>query len=153
MAEPKSELVAKALFALVGGITWSVATAPTVTRNEPEPNQIPDRGWVNVEDGEIGEPIDVLLSPRLFTYAHELLVRVTVQKVTAADRDALAAALAGDIGAAIAAEAAGGLLGGLVDDLEVPTVDVDSEPAEGAASIKTILIPVVATYDTPSPLA
>ena len=152
MADSKREQVQAAVFALLQGIAWSVTPQPRVTRNEAETDQVPTNGRVNLWDGDPGQPIDVLLSPRAYTYAHPLPVHVIVQAPTSAARDALADALCRDIGVAVKAAAEGGLLGDLVDDLEVETIEVLDEPVEGDAGIKAIEIPIVATYDAASPL-
>ncbi len=149
MADSVRETALKALHALLTGIAWLGTNDPVVKRNEPETDDIPAGGKINLFDGDAGEPVDVFLSPVAYLYQHRAEISVHVQHKDHASRDALMDSLLQQIGAALGADPT---LGGTVDMASPATPETTDEPKEGAASIKAARVPVILEYLTSSPL-
>ena len=118
-----------------------------VERGTVLPEEIPGRGLVVLRDGKPGDP-EVTLSPLTYHYQHRADIEVLVQSADG-DRDALFDTLCVRIGVALAADRT---LGGLCDWVEAEAPRPVDLPAEGAASLKAAVIPVVLHYSTADPL-
>ena len=149
MADSKRETVLHALHAKMQAINWMWSPTPVVERNAPEAAETPLGGRVNLRDGDMGEPIDVVMgSPAvIYTYDHQADIVVLVQHADGAVRDAHLDRLCMDIGAALLAD---DTLGGAVDYLTVGAMEIDDDAQEGAEAIKGARIPVSMMYDTNS---
>ena len=130
-------------------LTDLLRTVPRVPvlRGEVMPERIPPSGLMILRDGNPGEP-SVTLSPLMYHYQHRAELEVIVQ--AGEDRDARFDRLTGRIGAAIAADRT---LRGRCDWVEAVTPEPVDLAVEGAASLKSAIIPVVLHYATADPLA
>ncbi|WP_339774228.1 hypothetical protein [uncultured Thalassospira sp.] len=142
MAESKREAALKALFAAIQGVA-----GPDVKRNEPEPDDIPDGGLVNLGDGTF--TADPVLSPLRYEISHRAEIMVLVQGNDAVTRDAQFDAILVALAAAIDADPT---LGGVVDFAACDVPEIIDEPIEGAATIKAGTVPVVMDYTAPTAL-
>ena len=124
------------------------ALPATVLRGEALPERVPSEGLLILRDGEPGAP-EVTLSPLRYHYEHRAELEVVVQGKTPADRDAAFDVLTSAIGTTLAADRT---LGGLCDWIEAEAPRPIDLPAEGAASLKAAVIPVVLHYTTADPL-
>ncbi len=143
MADSTRETALKALLVLLKTIP-----GPDVTRNSPEPKKIPNAGWINLDDGDPGEP-DVLLSPTLYEFDHEVEIQVIVKGVDPEKRDLAFDVILQAISAAILGDET---LGGAVDYMSVTAMEFNTNDIEGAATIKAGLISLSLQYTSPSPL-
>jgi hypothetical protein len=142
MAESKREIALKALFAAISGIT-----GPDIKRNEPEADDIPAGGLVNLGDGSMAsEPI---LSPLRYEIAHTAEIMVLVQGADTVARDATFDAILVALAAAVDADPT---LGGVVDFAACGEPEIVDEPIEGAATIKAGTVPVIMDYIAPTAL-
>lgn len=133
----KREAALQALFAAVR----SVPNA-TIVRNEPEDVEIPEDGFINVLDGNPGEP-DELLSPRQFEFQHRAEIFVTVGGQSSADRDARMDELLQGICAAILADET---LGGAVDLADPAPPETTDEAIRGGETVKGAILPIILYY-------
>lgn len=117
----------------------------TALRGEVLPERIPPAGLMILRDGDPGEP-EVTLSPLRYHYQHRAEVEAIVQ---GADRDADFDSLCASLGGALAADRT---LGGLCDWVEAEAPQPVDLPAEGAASLKAAVIPVILHFWTADPL-
>jgi hypothetical protein len=119
-------------------------------RNEEKQKPIPAGGYVNVDDGDPGEP-EVTLNPTTWIYEHQIPVEVAAnanasRALTAEVRlDTMLQA----IGAAVAANRT---LGGLCDYLMVQAAQTEGLTTEGAVASRFGLVTIVAVYGTTDPL-
>ena len=120
--------------------------ATPVLRGDVLPERIPPTGLIILRDGNPGEP-EVTLSPLTYFYQHRAELEVVIQ--AGSGRDALFDALAGSIGAALAADRT---LGGLCDWVEAEAPEPVDLPIEGAAALKAAAITLVLHYATADPL-
>jgi hypothetical protein len=118
-----------------------------VLRGEVLPERVQPLGLIILRDGEPGEP-GVTLSPLRYHYQHRAELEVVVQ--TGTERDARFAELVASIGAMIVADRT---LGGLCDWVEAEAPEPVDLAVEGAASLKTAVVPVILHYATSDALA
>jgi hypothetical protein len=119
-----------------------------VKRNVPEAVELPSDGLVVLRDGDPGEPEETL-SPLSYWWEHRAEIVVQVQRIGGADRDAVLDGLLVALGEALMVDRT---LGGLVEMLTVGAPSMDTEPVQGAAAIKSVIVPVTLEYETASPL-
>ena len=125
-------------------------SGPTVQRNGKIPTEIPVGGLLNLNDGEAGEPVDVVLSPTIYSYEHRAEIDVLVQDGTETERDSALDTLLLSIDTAIAADTT---LGGTVDRVEAQAPEeAGTEPVKGGSDIKGCIVPVILYYETTRPL-
>ena len=124
-----------------------LALPATALRGDVLPERIPATGLIILRDGNPGEP-EVTLSPLTWFYEHRAELEVVIQ--AGSGRDALFDALAGSIGAALAADRT---LGGLCDWVEAEAPEPVDLPIEGAAALKAAVIIIVLHYSTADPLS
>ena len=117
-------------------------------RNEEKQRTIPAGGYVNVDDGDPGEP-EVTLNPTTWIYEHAIPVEVAANKSTSATAEARLDTMLQAIGTAVAANRT---LGGLCDYLMVQAAQTEGLTAEGAPVSRYALVTVVAVYGTTDPL-
>ena len=134
------------LTALSVQITAGVSA--TVLRGEVLPERVPPDGLLILRDGDPGEP-EVTLSPRRYHYQHRAEFEAIVASRQPADRDETLDDLLAALGDAIAADRT---LGGLCDWIEASAPQPVDLPVEGAATMKTAIVPVALIYSTADPL-
>ncbi len=117
-------------------------------RNEVKPETIPTGGFVNMDDGDPGEP-EVTLNPTTWIYEHAIPVDVAALKSRTVSAEVRLDAMLQAIGAAVAADRT---LGGLCDYLMVQAATTEPLTAEGAAVSRLALVEIVAVYGTSDPL-
>jgi len=117
-------------------------------RNEEKQRTIPAGGYVNVDDGDPGEP-EVTLNPTTWVYEHAIPVEVAANKSTSATAEARLDTMLQAIGTAVAADRT---LGGLCDYLMVQAAQTEGLTTEGAPVSRYALVTVVAVYGTTDPL-
>ncbi|WP_026190806.1 hypothetical protein [Methylobacterium sp. WSM2598] len=117
-------------------------------RNEVKQQAIPAGGFVNVDDGDPGDP-EVTLNPTTYIYEHEIPVEVAVNKSRTATAEARLDTMLQAIGAAVAADRT---LGGRCDYLMVSAAATEPLTAEGAPVSRSALIGITAVYGTTDPL-
>ena len=120
-----------------------------VERNEPWPDELPDKGLIVLRDGDPGEP-EILLSPLSYSYEHKAEIEVFVQAGTAAERDYAFDHMLEQIAGVLADDRT---LGGKCDWVEARAPEPADLPIVGASGIKAAVIPVILHYTTSDPLA
>jgi hypothetical protein len=137
----KREQVLAALFAVVDGIV-----GPSVLRNEILPEKIPAAGLIVMRDGT---PVieEAVLSPLSYIILHTVEIECAVQGANG--RDASLDTILAALGTALDADRT---LGGLADDLRAHMPDTVDEAVPGASGLKSAIVPVIVTYETPDPL-
>ena len=128
------------------GLLRTIPHVP-VLRGEVLPERIPPAGLMILRDGSPGEP-GMTLSPLTYHYQHRAELEVIVQLTMG--RDALFDTLVAQIGAVIVADRT---LRGCCDWVEAEAPEPVDLAVEGAASLKSAIIPVVLHYATADPLA
>lgn len=138
-----------ALFAVLGQLTLGQALGPTlVKRNSALPERLSDHAMAILRDGEMGEP-ELTLSPVMYHWQHETLVELFVADPDAARRDARMDALLVQLEELLAANPG---LGGAVDFCVAGTPKFEELFVEGAAGIKSCVVPIVLHYSSASAL-
>lgn len=137
----KIETILEALTAAI-----AAGTAATVERGSALPMAIPAEGLVLVDAGDPGEP-EVTLSPLTYLYEHVASVQVFV--ADGEGRNEAWDALKLQIGIVIAADRS---LDGLCDWIEAAAPETDDLAIDGAAEMKSGIIPVRLFYTTTDPL-
>ena len=142
-----------ALFAVLGQLTLGQASGPTlgstlVKRNSALPERLSDHAMAILRDGEMGEP-ELTLSPVMYHWQHETLVELFVADPDAARRDARMDALLVQLDELLAANPG---LGGAVDFCVAGTPKFEELFVEGAAGIKSYVVPIVLHYSSASAL-
>ncbi|MEZ0252617.1 MAG: hypothetical protein ACAH20_16920 [Methylobacteriaceae bacterium] len=120
-------------------------------RNEEKERAITAGGYVNVDDGDPGEP-EVTLNPTTWIYEHQIPVEVAAngdRSARGATAEANLDAMLQAIGLAVAADRT---LGGLCDYLMVQAAQTEGVTSEGAAVSRYALVNIVAVYGTTDPL-
>jgi len=119
------------------------ATPAEVVRNEAQEIRVEVHGFINLRDGEPGDP-EVSFSPLLYHYE-----RVAMAEVIApidGDTDAITVA----IGAAIVANRT---LGGLVDWVEAQAAETGDIETQEGPTFQVAMVPIRLHYATSDPLA
>ena len=138
-----------ALFAVLGQLTLGQASGPTLLkRNSALPERLSDHAMAILRDGEMGEP-ELTLSPVMYHWQHETLVELFVADPDAARRDARMDALLVQLEELLAANPG---LGGAVDFCVAGTPKFEELFVEGAAGIKSCVVPIVLHYSSASAL-
>lgn len=140
----KREQVILAVAALLKG----ALPKATHYRNEEKQQAIPTGGYVNVEDGDPGEP-EVSLNPTTWIYEHQIPVDVAANATRTVSAESRLDTMLQAIGAAVAADRT---LDGLCDYLMVTAAQTEGLTTEGAPVSRYALITVVAVYGTTDPL-
>jgi hypothetical protein len=117
-------------------------------RNEVKQRAISANGYVNVDDGDPGEP-EVTLNPTTWIYEHELPVEVAANATRTVSAEARLDTMLQAIGTAVAADRT---LGGLCDYLQVGAASTEPLTAEGAPVSRLAVVAIVAVYGTTDPL-
>ena len=138
-----------ALFAVLGQLTLGQASGPTLLkRNSALPERLSDHAMAILRDGEMGEP-ELTLSPVMYHWQHETLVELFVADPDAARRDARMDALLVQLEELLAANPG---LGGAVEFCVASTPKFEELFVEGAAGIKSCVVPIVLHYSSASAL-
>ncbi|UMY16661.1 hypothetical protein MMB17_18540 [Methylobacterium organophilum] len=117
-------------------------------RNEEKQRPIAAGGYVNVDDGDPGEP-EVTLNPTTWLYEHTIPVEVAANASRTVTAEVRLDGLLQTIGAAVAADRT---LGGLCDYLMVTAAQTEGLTTEGAPVSRYALVNIVAVYGTTDPL-
>lgn len=117
-----------------------------VERDSPWPVRPEAAGEIILRDGDPGEA-EITLSPLAYTYNHS--IRLEVFGPTGDDRHALLDGMLVPLGAAVEADRT---LGGLADWLEPTSGEPDDVVVDNGQPVRAVMIDVVATYTTHSPL-
>lgn len=140
----RREAIIQAVAALVAGALPEAAHY----RNEVKAQTVPAGGYVNVDDGDPGEP-EVTLNPATWIYEHEIPVEVVANRTKTQTAEARLDAMLGAIGAAVAGDRA---LGGLCDYLMVSAAETESLTTQGAPVSRSAVVAITAVYGTTDPL-
>jgi hypothetical protein len=117
-------------------------------RNDAKQQEIGTGGYVNVDDGDPGDP-EVTLNPATWIYEHQIPVDVVANATRTATAETRLDTMLQAIGTAVAADRT---LGGLCDYLMVTAATTEPVTAEGAPVARYALIGIVAVYGTTDPL-
>ncbi|MCJ2032731.1 hypothetical protein [Methylobacterium sp. J-068] len=117
-------------------------------RNEEKQKVIPAGGYVNVDDGDPGEP-EVTLNPTTWIYEHQIPVEIAANASRTISAEIRLDTMLQALGAAVAADRT---LGGLCDYLMVQAAQTEGLTADGAAVSRYALVNIVAVYGTTDPL-
>lgn len=117
-------------------------------RNDAKQQPIGSGGYVNVDDGDPGEP-EVTLNPTTWIYEHQIPVDVAANPTRTVLAETRLDTMLQAIGTAISADRT---LGGLCDYLMVTAATTEPLTAEGAPVSRYALIGIVAVYGTTDPL-
>ena len=140
----KREQVIEAVAALVK----QALPKATHYRNEVKQRTIPTNGYVNVDDGDPGDP-DVTLNPTTWIYEHGLPVEVAANATRTVSAETRLDTMLQAIGTAVAADRT---LGGLCDYLQVGAASTEPLTTEGAPVSRLAVVAIVAVYGTTDPL-
>ena len=140
----KREQVIEAVAALVKAALPKAAHY----RNKVKQRAIPANGYVNVDDGDPGEP-EVTLNPTTWIYEHELPVEVAANATRTVSAEARLDTMLQALGTAVATDRT---LGGLCDYLQVSAASTEPLTAEGAAVSRLAVVGITAVYGTTDPL-
>ncbi|MCJ2034248.1 hypothetical protein [Methylobacterium sp. J-068] len=117
-------------------------------RNEEKQRTIPAGGYVNVDDGDPGEP-EVTLNPTTWIYEHQIPLEIAANASRTISAEIRLDTMMQAVGAAVAADRT---LGGLCDYLMVQAAQTEGLTTEGAAVSRYALVNIVAVYGTTDPL-
>ncbi len=117
-------------------------------RNEVKQRTIPAGGYVNIDDGDPGDP-EVTLNPTTWIYEHEIPVELAIGSKGAETAEIRLDTMMQAIGTAVAGDRT---LGGLCDYLQVMAATTEPLTAEGAKVSRSGLVGIVAVYGTTDPL-
>lgn len=132
----------------VAALVQSSLPKATHFRNAEKQESIPVGGYVNVDDGDPGEP-EVTLNPTTWIYEHLIPVEVAANASRTFSAEVRLDTMLMAIGAAVAANRT---LGGLCDYLMVQAAQTEPLTAEGAPVSRYALVNIVAVYGTTDPL-
>lgn len=117
-------------------------------RNAEKQESIPAGGYVNVDDGDPGEP-EVTLNPTTWIYEHQIPVEVAANATRTVSAEIRLDTMLQAIGTAVAANRT---LGGLCDYLMVQAAQTEGLTADGAPVSRYALVNIVAVYGATDPL-
>jgi hypothetical protein len=140
----KRETVLAAVTALIA----AALPGAEVKRNPAKAERIPAGGFVAVRDGDPGKP-EASLSPPIYVYSHRITIEIAAPGTTEISGEQALDAMAGAIGAALAADR---MLGGLCDWIEAEAPVTGDIEAPGAAPVRFAELAVLAVYATSDPL-
>lgn len=140
----KREQVLQAVATLI----QAALSQATHYRNSVKQEGVPAGGYVNVDDGDPGEP-EVTLNPPTWIYEHEIPVEVAANSSRQQTAEARLDAMLQAIGTAVAADRT---LGGLCDYLMVAAATTEPLTTEGARVSRLAVVGLVAVYGTTDPL-
>ena len=139
------ETALRALLVLLEGIPLP---SGAVKRNSAVPERVADQVLLILRDGDLGEP-EVSLSPLTYHWQHEASLEIFIANAEAVERDARMDGLLVQLGVVLAANPS---LGGAVDFCTAGVPTFEDLPIEGAAGIKTCVLPLILHYSSASPL-
>ena len=117
-------------------------------RNAEKQESISTGGYVNVDDGDPGEP-EVTLNPATWIYEHQIPVEVATNATRTVTAEVRLDAMMQAIGAAVAANRT---LSGLCDYVMVQAAQTEGLTTDGAPVSRYALVNIVAVYGTTDPL-
>jgi hypothetical protein len=141
----KREQILSALYTKVKALESATVK---VYRNLDKPQKVPTGGIIILRDGAAEEP-EVLLSPLTYIFEHYVTLEAMVQNPDPAARNTALDALLANVGAVIAANRT---LDGLAEWVEAKAPDFQEEPIEGAATLHTATVQIMARFFTSDPL-
>ena len=140
----------QALDALFSALSTELAVSErTIVRNAEEAQKIPAQGFLNLRDGDSGEPESITLSPVRYAYDHLAELTVLVRDKDADDRDNLLDEILVGVNTAVVADRT---LGGKVDYTEAQSPDVFTEHEDGVL-VKVAIVPILIRFVTTNPLS
>ena len=139
------EAAIAALFPLLEAATSAMNPAPTVLRNETVPQRLPPGGVLVLQDGET-EEATAMLSPLVYAIRHRAELEITVGGADEAARTALLEDILAVVASALVADRT---LGGAVEWSEPGPPLIEPVPVEGAATLKTALLPITLWFTAP----
>ena len=121
-------------------------------RNRTIPwDQMPANGLLVLRDGDVGEPVEVTLSPTKYAYEHRAEIEVIVPGKTPALRDSNLDTVLTKIDTAVAADRT---LSGAVDYTRtMAPQDFEDLVEEGAEDLRAVIVPIMLHYETTNPLS
>lgn len=119
-----------------------------VTRNRAKSTKLTVGGMVVVRDGDPGEP-EVILSPLLYTYSHQVVLEFAAYESQSQTREQVLDGMMADVGRACELDRT---LGGLCEWIEPGAPEPDDAETLGAEPIRWASIPLMAVYTTSNPL-
>ena len=128
-------------------------TGPDVgDRNRTIPwNAMPANGLVVLRDGDVGDPVEVTLSPTRYAYEHRAEVEVIVPGKTPALRDGNLDTVLTKIDTAVSADRT---LSGAVDFVRTMAPEqFEDLVEEGAEDLRAAIVPIMLHYETTNPLS
>lgn len=138
-----AETAVQALYTALAGIS-----GPVVLREpdqEIQPDDIPAAGLLAIYWGDQGEPIDYVLSPIRYEYAHAAEIEVYTWGNTDAARRSAMDTLLGQVSAAVLADVT---LGGTVNHARIETARIEDRATPGAVTIRGAIVPIILYYET-----
>lgn len=136
-----------ALLALLAALAGALPQARTL-RNAARPERVPSGGIAILRDGDPG-PAEQTYGVPSWAYEHEAEIELAVMADDDADRHARLDAMLQALGAALTADPT---LGGAVEWCEALAPAPDDVAADGAATLRTAIVPVLLLYVTDTPI-
>ena len=136
------------IIALLQKIETLASDMVKVYRNLDKPLKIPAGGVIILRDNEVAKEVDVLLNPLTYIYELSVQLEVMAQHHDSGKRYHLVDALLLEIGEIIHKNRS---LGGLVEYLEAKPPEFQEEPVDGAATIRSIIVPVILRFSASDP--
>lgn len=134
-----------ALFQLLEAATAALDPTPTVLRNETVPQRLPPGGVLVLQDGET-EEATAMLSPLAYAIRHRAELEITVGGADEAERIERLDALLSVVASALIADRT---LGAAVEWSEPGPPLIEPIPVEGAAALKSALLPITLWFTAP----
>ncbi len=147
----KREQVLEAIFSSFSGMATSASA--TVLRNADAPEQIPAGGYIRMNDGDEGAPVETALGPYTETFRPKIEIEIAVQVPgTSGAPNGAETAMDGLAAQLVALVAGAGNLGGLaVGPVLVEGVTKETVQVQGAKPIKYTRFFLVPEYDVVYP--
>lgn len=138
----------QALIALATKLETLVVPGLIFRRNPDKEEVIPEKGAIEMFDGEPGEP-EEFMSPHTFIYDHAVEIEVKFQNQEGDTRQSEMDSLLVSLGQLIESDRT---LGGAVEWVEPDAPSFDIEDVEGGETVLVANIPMILRYSTTNPL-
>jgi hypothetical protein len=129
--------------ALIQAISVLEDADTKVYRNLDKPLTIPSGGMIILRDNEAAKEVDTLLNPLSYTYELTIQLEVMVQHQDADTRSRVLNFLLSMLEGVITGNPT---LNGLAEWCELKPAEFHDEPIEGAATVRSAVVPVVVRY-------
>ena len=136
--------------AIAAVVTLVTAALPLalVVRNQERADEIGGGGFVNIIDGDPGDP-EITLSPLTYTYDHPIGLELAAIGSADMTKEQALDAMGAAIGRAVAADRT---LGNIVEFAQVTALNTDNANAAGTDTIRWGDGAVIVQYTTKSPM-